>query len=399
MSDSADYTIKGFLYQFNKTIVEIFKSAPDSEICVEGIIEDIDVTEGDKITAIQCKYHETKDEFTPSLVYKPILLMMEHYARTSGNCISYILFIHVKNTVKAPTIQESDLRTILCSQNKKLIKYIKNIPSDFDFSNFLRAFRIELGPSFIELESTVYAHMEECGMTPEEIAVFAYPNAINKIASLSIKHNADDRKITKRNLLEHLSTNKKTAISKWTLALRNRKDLLLKRKAQIKPSLDQNSRLRYFLIGERNIEKFGDEIVKFISDCVKKYNSKAAHTETPLFCLEVGPGEFLKIQSRLYEKGVVSTDGYVGDTFFDEFFFRKPLTENSKANVKKEFLIRILSWNANQRVINSKKADDLFILGDWIVDGIEATDVNIEALGIKSFQEARYLMRMTDAID
>jgi hypothetical protein len=36
MSRVADYTIKGFLYQFHKTLLEILTSAADAEITVEG---------------------------------------------------------------------------------------------------------------------------------------------------------------------------------------------------------------------------------------------------------------------------------------------------------------------------------------------------------------------------
>jgi hypothetical protein len=40
MSRSADYSIQGFLYQFNKTALEILKCHDDELIVVEGVIED-----------------------------------------------------------------------------------------------------------------------------------------------------------------------------------------------------------------------------------------------------------------------------------------------------------------------------------------------------------------------
>ena len=44
MGRVADSTIKGFMYQFNLTLNQILK-ASDDIIKVEGIVEDIDVTE------------------------------------------------------------------------------------------------------------------------------------------------------------------------------------------------------------------------------------------------------------------------------------------------------------------------------------------------------------------
>ena len=63
----ADSTIKGFIYQFNKTILEILKSTTDT-IHIEGIVEDIDIYSDDNsIKAIQCKYHESSETFKLSL--------------------------------------------------------------------------------------------------------------------------------------------------------------------------------------------------------------------------------------------------------------------------------------------------------------------------------------------
>ncbi|MOA38462.1 hypothetical protein D3C78_1601500 [compost metagenome] len=59
MGRSADYTIQGFLYQFNQTLAELLKAADDAEITIEGIVEDIEVATFSGTKAIQCKYHET----------------------------------------------------------------------------------------------------------------------------------------------------------------------------------------------------------------------------------------------------------------------------------------------------------------------------------------------------
>jgi hypothetical protein len=61
---TADSTIKGFLYQFNKTLLEITQTEDDETITVEGLVEDIDIYHTDgTLKAIQCKYHESKDKY------------------------------------------------------------------------------------------------------------------------------------------------------------------------------------------------------------------------------------------------------------------------------------------------------------------------------------------------
>ena len=56
----ANSTIKGYSYQFNKSILEILKAGEADEIVLEGVIEDIDIQSPTSITTIQCKYHEDK---------------------------------------------------------------------------------------------------------------------------------------------------------------------------------------------------------------------------------------------------------------------------------------------------------------------------------------------------
>jgi hypothetical protein len=75
MSRAADYTIKGFLYQFNKSALEILKADSSATVNIEGVIEDVEVVTPAMTTGIQCKYHETSTGLTPSTIIKPLLQM------------------------------------------------------------------------------------------------------------------------------------------------------------------------------------------------------------------------------------------------------------------------------------------------------------------------------------
>lgn len=62
MDRTATYTIEEFNYQFNKSILEILKADSNTNIMLEGYIEDIDVFTKDGITAIQCKYYDANEK-------------------------------------------------------------------------------------------------------------------------------------------------------------------------------------------------------------------------------------------------------------------------------------------------------------------------------------------------
>ncbi|KJP91455.1 hypothetical protein VE16_22870, partial [Enterobacter hormaechei] len=96
MDRSAVDTIRGYCYQVDKTIIEIF-SLPqmDDSIDIE-CIEDIDVYNDGHLTAIQCKYYESTD-YNHSVISKPIRLMLSHFKDNKEKGANYYLFGHYKS--------------------------------------------------------------------------------------------------------------------------------------------------------------------------------------------------------------------------------------------------------------------------------------------------------------
>lgn len=125
MDRNADATILGFNYQFNKCIIEILKVTDDKvEIMVEGTNEDLDIFLPDKTVAIQCKYYESVENLTPSVLAKPIFDMLLSYIKNDN--INYRLYIHCKNSLneRKEKFDSKIFGEILKTKNKT---YIKNI--------------------------------------------------------------------------------------------------------------------------------------------------------------------------------------------------------------------------------------------------------------------------------
>lgn len=66
-------------------------------------------------------------------------------------------------------------------------------------------FSISVGPAFDTLVIDVCALLEETGINATDVNTLAYPNAIHLIANLSIRHDAKQRKITKKESFEAAS--------------------------------------------------------------------------------------------------------------------------------------------------------------------------------------------------
>ena len=401
MARSADYTIQGFLYQFNKTLLEILKAQADSVVTVEGIIEDIEIADGDLITAIQCKYHESNDAYALSAIYKPLLQMMYHFHLNSNGKVNYVLFAHFPGLPSETiTVDKAALQQALKSKNVDFKVYVEALKDAMDLDAFLLKFTTCVGPTFDTLVAEACQLLQATGIAAADVQTLAYPNAIHLIANLSIRHDAEQRKITKKECLSRLHQIKTTAISQWTLSLKTRQILLAARRKQLKPNLAKNARLRYFLLHADALHEFESQVVMFINDYLDKYHFKPAHVSTPVFCLATTEEQFRAIEIRLSQKEIIPNDGYFANEFDEGRFLREPMTQKGERGIlKREFDLRLLRWDTHESLLNKRKSDDLFVLGSGGYGGLDIEDVNLEELATDSFDEIKYMIGLSDVYE
>jgi hypothetical protein len=401
MARTADYAIQGFHYQFNKTLLEILRAQNDAIITVEGIIEDIEVASGDMINAIQCKYHEANTAYTASAIYKPLLQMMHHFHFRSHGKVNYLLFAHFPGLTQADfVVNKATLEAALASQNKEFASYVTELTGKIDLDEFLLKFSVCLGPAYDVLVKESCALLQASGITAVDVETLAYPNAIHLIASLSIRHDASLRKTSKSQFLSTLKQIKSTAISHWTLSLKTRKELLTARRKQLRPNLGRNARLRYFLLHADALLEFESNVVMFIHDYLEKYHFKPTHLSTPVFCISGTEGQFQSIELRLHHKGITPNCGFIANIFDESVFLREPMTQKTdNGTVKREFHVRLLRWPKDSSVLNKRKGDDLFVIGEGGFPGLNVEDVNVEEIGSESFDEIKYMIGLTDVYE
>lgn len=401
MSDRiADSTIKGFLYQFNKTILEIANADDEDVITVEGVVEDVDVLSASgELEAIQCKYHESKEKFIPSLIFKPLLQMAEAYDKNPTARIKYTIFIYVQNEDHGEkNIEPSILDSALATTDKSLSKIVSRISEKFDKGEFLKNTRIVFGPSLDEIEGSTKAALELLEIQGSDVDTLLYPNSIAKIAKLSSIKDEAERQITKAKLYKHLSNATYTAISKWTLALRNRGEILKKIKQQLSSSFSQNSRDRYFYIDKNEIDDYEEKVVVFFGNYIKKYYSKPSHLKAPTFIINENFEAIRDLESRLYKKGIKANTGLVGNTFEVDHFYRDPMKKIISNHVEeREFDFRLLAMDSEKEAINHRKGDDLYLVSSKMPINIELTDVNFYQVGTSSFNELEYVIGMRNS--
>lgn len=398
---AADYAIQGFIYQFTKTILAIVESADDAAIVVEGVIEDIDIHEPLLTTAIQCKYHEGQEAFTLGVIYKPVLQMLDHFARNPRANVAYRLFAHFPD--KAGTgnfaVTREHIETVLATTNQELARYTARLRGNVDVEAFLARFTLEFGPSLNDLINQVIEKLTACGFATDDIPTIIYPNAFHAVAELSIKHDPADRRAVKADFLARLHSIKHTTISRWTLALQTAKQLLKARRSQLKQNLSRNVRRRAFLISETAACDLREGVVVFISDYLAKYHFKAAHTEPPLFCVDCDEALFGEIRERIYEKGIKFTDGFIGPRFDRNFFARTPVVSPNRDRPEREFSIRLLNYATDPQALSTPKCDDFFMISTKEYPELDLRDVNEERLATETLKQVKYVLGVSDAYD
>ena len=435
MGRVADSTIKGFMYQFNRTLNEILDSS-NEVITVEGIVEDIDKISGEHITAIQCKYHEEVEKFQWSKVYKPILQMIKTYTEQKDICIIFVLYaffpseqagerkvpkaeilkaLNTKNIeyicdyiAYIKKIEDAEVKDLISkarknkSEKDKIKEYIDTNDLEVlcDLDEFINnRFHFIIGQEYDELEKENKLMLLEEGFSSEDIEEIIFPNAINCIASLSILKNVKERNITKQEFLNELKTIKHTAISRWTKELSNYNKLLSIRRKQMAKSLNINCRKRCFVFNPNQIEDFEQGIVLFIKKFVDIYCCKIKLHRPAIFCiLGYDKEKIAELVSRLYEKGIEAETGYRGSIFYLEAFLKEP--EKKIGENWMQFKIKIC-FDSTEYVdaINRNKQDDIFQIAEQLPNSFSTRDVEIEVLDINNFSQLEYLLKMKNEVE
>jgi hypothetical protein len=398
MSRTADYTIQGFIYQFIITLHKLLQSTEDTEVFVEGIVEDIDIITPTGQEAVQCKYHESKSKFVLSAIYKPVLQMLCHYKKNPKANIKYRLHAHFPSeTVGSKrSLTKTELQSILASKATDLQVFIQEINGFTGTHKFLKVFEIEFGASLHDAEKTAIVCLSSEGFSTEDAKEIFYPNAIHRIAELSIIHDGNSRKIKKSSFLAALKEKKKTAISRWTKELELYEQFLKKRKRQLNEVLNDNTRVRALILDSSYINDFENKVPVFIQDYVAKYNSKIKLNQCPVFSL-IGDEELLNKAWRVLNvKKLTVQRGIVAGAFDVKSFWKDPVKSIKEGAI--EFKLRLCNHNNEfEHVLNEGNIDDLIIVSDKDFAFVNAS-INIEKLRTPEINEIKYLLSLTNTL-
>lgn len=336
---SATATIKGYHYQFDKTILEILSLDDAGYVTVEGL-EDVDVSTTVSTTAIQCKYYAAQ-KYSPAGVRDAVIAMLDDFVEreaTSGPYIDYFLYGYFKEVSKMP--KSLDLNYLQDMLRWKTTKppaerdyQVENGSSDEQLRRFLTHFRMASADSFEDQqESVMRAIQREYGCHREEAELHFYSNALNRVVTLASEPDVARRVVSKAQFIS--DTNKaRTLFNVWFLQWRGKEAYLAAVKKELKTcNALYGLKDKWLFLDPASVSLGSTEydLVSFIGDLVETYYKLGSTHYQHRPWTVVTPqsvAELSALKKGLIRRGIPFSDGMESIEFSPDFFKQAPVVE------------------------------------------------------------------------
>lgn len=391
---SAVDTIRGYCYQVDKTIVEIF-SLPqmDDSIDIE-CIEDIDVYNDGHLTAIQCKYYESTD-YNHSVISKPIRLMLSHFKDNKEKGANYYLFGHYKSGQNKLTLplKVDFFKSNFLTYTEKQIKHeyhIENGLTEEDLQAFLDRLVININAkSFTDQKKqTIQIIKNHFQCEDYEAEHYFYSNAFRKTYDISC--NKKDRRIKKSDFIESINKSR-VLFNIWFYQYEGRKEYLRKLKESfISRSVNTSPYARFFIL-----ESQDKTDIKTVKDCIYKIQSnwsnlskRAVRPYSPFLLVHgISEDQLYELKNQLYNENLIFADGY---PFKGSVFTPKILVEGfSNKEIHFQFINDIDDFNEILNSIHIRKEVYQFYTKNCLDIPSQLPQVNIQ---VKDFADIKEIV-------
>lgn len=339
-------TIRGYLYQFDNTILQILNHKDENAIfTVEGI-EDIDIEQiGSETVAIQCKYYE-KSAFTPSKIKDAVVWMVKDFSKRvqeGKELIQYKLFGHYKSgqdKIQYPidiTYLKDSFLTSKTQERKDEPSVTTKIHEELGLNDenlalFISKLTLNIdGLTLDEQHASIRKKLIELNVCGNGDTEFFYAKSLYIIRNLAKNQSEIDRKITKKEFIDQLKKSRKMIFDYWYLE----KVSLDKYCKSIRKRYFNDSQSKYnrfFLIDVVGIERF--ELKNLLKSISRKWSNLTGVRQVKRFCPfiylhNINSGDLINLKKELIIDGFFIEDGhYYKDSDFDAELLLREVVEH-----------------------------------------------------------------------
>lgn len=356
---SAENSLKGYFYQFDKTIQELINlKLPSDSVIVEGI-EDLDVVSAMDETAIQCKYLEGQ-KYRPSLLRQPLIFMLTHFLEKRPQT-RYCLYAYFKDGSgpSSDSLTEAELKSILTYKEDSQVRvhHVDNNISDDDLRDFITRLKITTGPTFEQQkQDSISAISRHFCCTNQEAEGIFYNNALRFVFEKAIRNSVQERSVTKAEFLSVIDT-KVRYFSQWLCQLKGERAFTKYIKEEITRSgAFRPQASKCIFVTEDFFRNTTAALLPhiFIHTLIDKTfaEQKTVEDARPwTLILDIPESQINELKKRLLENNIRYNDGFETLAFHPEFFAEEPvITRMTKPNHRRlpvigkaSYWIRIVS--------------------------------------------------------
>jgi len=300
MSDGGYYAIKGFEFQIDKTILELFKVDETIPICLEQI-QDINTNN----FVIQVKYKETQ-KYTPTKIKEPVIQLINEYQKYQTK--KYYLYCYFNDVEEGRrNLASSELDRILGNKKNSFAKPVK----DGFLSNFEIHFSKSFQEQFIQAVNIIKSN-SDCNNFDE--ALIHYGSIANYLRKIVV-NNLDIKKrtCTKSKILAIIARNRKTVFdSAYRIYTGKQKYIAeIKRRYFTYQNIDDWERFFIIELGvQENVSGIKTTVLNIKSKFYKRLIRKIKSGAPYVYFVNISKEDLKRLKTELIAENNTIKDGY-----------------------------------------------------------------------------------------
>lgn len=303
-SDGGYFAIKGFLFQFDKTLIEIIQN-PGTSVEIEQT-QDV----GTDQIYTQVKHKETQD-YKPSKVKKAVKQLLNEYKENPQG--KYSLYCYFRDRQpQSTTVSLEELNKILSTDSASFTIKVK--------SAFIKNFDLIFAPDFeAQFEALLKDIKDAFNLKDDDEAIIYHALLRNKVMNLSILKKRNERTIDLAALKSMVSQNEKVIFDlAYAKFMGNEEYLKFIKKEYFvfKRGVNIPSNERLFVVGA-DAEVTDQELIEIIQKIQNRYYAKENSPAPYIHLHDVSTQHLAIIKQQLWDKGLHFLDGthFNGDRF------------------------------------------------------------------------------------
>lgn len=351
-NDGGYFAIKGFLYQFDKSLLEVIRNQ-DAQIEVETV-QDISFD----VYVLQVKLKEAKDYFDSS-VRKPIMQLIDIFTREPNRKL--ILYCHFRDrNPEQKQLTEDELDKVL-GKDKDL--YPKDVRQ-----NFAQNFTLQFSENYIQQFDVVIDSISTSfGCSDKDLAIIYHSILHSKLMQLAVLPSKSDRRVSFQDLKNCVGdVDKKIFFKAYEIHLSHEKyNKLIKKQYFTFPSVNIDNFERLFIVGVMSSET-QTNLIQIVNRIIQRYY-KLSKSPAPYILFENLDDNFLNaLKQSLIDKGVSFNDGttFNGDKFRLNVLLL-PSTKNQEVKIK------IIKNENLDELLTTLKFDEVYYLASNFSDNYQ----------------------------